>query len=447
MQRTLCIVVLAAVVALVSGCEVARYERAIGSAKGGPAPTAAAASEGGGAARDAGGGYRRDIQSGTLTAGSFDDAAEPEPYHTFVSKLTDGTPLAQLASKCVGRPLVLIVRDGEGRPLGGAEVLVRAAEGDRAVKLVSRTDGRVVIHPTWDGFEGAKTLSVAVTAPGGQKADASVPVSPSPQVLTVAGAAGALPKQLDLAFVLDCTGSMSDELEYLKVELKGIVEAVAARFPQVKQRYALVAYRDVGDQYVTRTFEFTDSLGEFRKRLGRQSAGGGGDYPEAVDQALDQAAQLRWSGGNAARVAFHVADAPPHNELAGKALAALDALRRQGVAVYPVASSGVGNEAEFIMRTEALLTGAAYLFLTDDSGVGNPHAKPHFPHYHVEKLSQLMVRMIASELAGRRIDPEPKDILRTVEHQDPDEPQDAPDEPQGETEPGAARPDAPGAAR
>ena len=56
----------------------------------------------------------------------------------------------------------------------------------------------------------------------------------------------------------------------------------------------------------------------------------------------------------------------------------------------------------------------AEAFLTDDSGVGNAHAEPHLNNYHVERLDRLMVRMIASELAGRLIRPEPNDIVRTV---------------------------------
>ena len=43
-----------------------------------------------------------------------------------------------------------------------------------------------------------------------------------------------------------------------------------------------------------------------------------------------------------------------------------------------------------------------YLFLTDHSGVGNPHAEPHVPDYQVERLDRLMIRMIASELSGKR---------------------------------------------
>ncbi len=86
------------------------------------------------------------------------------------------------------------------------------------------------------------------------------------------------------------------------------------------------------------------------------------------------------------------------------------------MAIYPVAASGVAEACELVMRTAALLTGAEYLFLTDDSGVGNPHAEPHIPHYQVQRLDRLMIRMIASELAGKRISAEPDEIIRTVDH-------------------------------
>jgi hypothetical protein len=93
---------------------------------------------------------------------------------------------------------------------------------------------------------------------------------------------------------------------------------------------------------------------------------------------------------------------------------AIDALRKRGVVVYPVAASGADDACEFIMRSAALLTGGQYLFLTDDAWKGESHGEPHIPYYQVEKLNALMVRMIAGELAGKRIEPGPEDILRTV---------------------------------
>ena len=91
-----------------------------------------------------------------------------------------------------------------------------------------------------------------------------------------------------------------------------------------------------------------------------------------------------------------------------------NALRKKGVAIYPLACSGYDDHCEFVMRSCALLTGSQFLFLTDDSGVGNSHAEPKVPYYKVERLERLMLRMLASELSGQRIGPNPEDIIRSV---------------------------------
>src|SRR5581483_2381207 len=163
-----------------------------------------------------------------------------------------------------------------------------------------------------------------------------------------------LPKHLDLAIVLDTTGSMGDELKHLQAEIRGIAAAVHKKYPEVKQRYALVLYRDEGDEYVTRSFDFTESLEEFHKRLLAQSANGGGDEPEAMHRGLEDALQLRWREAETARVLLLVGDAPPHAQYMGRTLKAADALRQRGVAIYPVACSGYNDACEFVMRSCAL---------------------------------------------------------------------------------------------
>jgi hypothetical protein len=207
---------------------------------------------------------------------------------------------------------------------------------------------------------------------------------------------------------------MGDELAYLNSEFKTIASTLATRFPHVHQRYGLVVYRDRGDEYVARTFDFTALVDEFRSRLGAQRAAGGGDYPEAMEVGLEHAVKLQWRTTDTARVIFLVADAPPHSHDIGKAMAAADALRKKGVAIYPLACSGYDPACELVMRSCAMLTGGQFLFLTDDSGVGEAHGEPHIPSYRVERQGPLMVRMVASELSGRRLEPAPEEIIRTV---------------------------------
>ena len=118
------------------------------------------------------------------------------------------------------------------------------------------------------------------------------------------------------------------------------------------------------------------------------------------DQAMEEADRLEWREDDTARVLFLLADAPPHDDRILRTVEAVEALRSRGVSIYPVAASGTAERAEFVLRAAALLTGAEYLFLTDDSGIGLPHAEPHIPFYHVQRLDHQMLRMIRAELRG-----------------------------------------------
>jgi hypothetical protein len=222
------------------------------------------------------------------------------------------------------------------------------------------------------------------------------------------------PRAMDLAFVIDVTGSMTDELRYLTTEFEHIVERLEQRYPGVDLRFGLVAYRDHGDDFVVRRHDFTRSAREMQRRLAGLRAGGGGDYPEAMDEALESMLDLDWRTGTAARVAFLVADAPPHDNRTEQALDAVREARARGLRLYPVAASGVADQAELLMRTAAVLTQGRHLFLTDDSGVGLSHQEPKVPCYAVTQLDHLVLRVLASELEGRRVEPHADEIVREV---------------------------------
>jgi hypothetical protein len=354
---------------------------------------------------------KRPPQSGLLTAGSFDDNLNPDYFLKFAGKMGQLPGLADLPARFTGRRLVVLVKGADGAPVGNAPVRLGDHPG---VELTTRTDGRAVFLSSFDGLADGE-LPLSVTPPGGGAAiRQAVPQGVTRWEITLPSTRTALPKNLDLALVIDTTGSMGDELEFIKTEIKGIVGSVRDKFPNVNQRYGLVLYRDDGDEYVVRTFPFTASIEDFKNNLSPQRAAGGGDEPEAMHRGLEEAVQLTWRDSDTARVLFVLTDAPPHAQFMGRTMNALNTLRKRGVAVYPVACSGTSDAAEFVLRACGLLTGSEYLFLTDDSGVGNPHAEPHIPFYHVQKLDRLMVRMIAAELSGRRITPEKDEIIRTV---------------------------------
>jgi Mg-chelatase subunit ChlD len=120
--------------------------------------------------------------------------------------------------------------------------------------------------------------------------------------------------KVDVVFVLDTTGSMSDLIQTAKEKIWSIATTMAAAQPTPEIRIGLVAYRDRGDQYVTRLVDLSDDLDSVYAALMDFAAGGGGDTPESVNAALYAAVHnMSWSGGEQAyQVIFLVGDAPPH---------------------------------------------------------------------------------------------------------------------------------------
>lgn len=139
-----------------------------------------------------------------------------------------------------------------------------------------------------------------------------VPPPKPPQVLMPAPAR----PQVDVVFVLDTTGSMSALIDGAKRKIWEIARYIAQGRPAPELRIGLVAYRDVGDEYVTRFFDLTDDLDGVYQNLSAFHAGGGGDTPEHVSKALHDAVfRTSWSSNrNALKLVYLVGDAPPHTD-------------------------------------------------------------------------------------------------------------------------------------
>ncbi len=210
---------------------------------------------------------------------------------------------------------------------------------------------------------------------------------------------------LDLMFMIDTTGSMSDELAYLQKEVEDVVLRVAAASDGVLSiRVSVNFYRDKGDRYVVRPFAFTENLNEVVTTLAAQDANGGGDTPEAVHLALDNAIREHDWREDAVKLMIFVLDAPPHyeSEIQGINRHIRDLLIEaslEGIRIIPVASSGVDTDTEFLLRSYAAMTGGTYVFLTDHSGIGNSHLEPTIGQYEVEALNECLIRII-SEYCG-----------------------------------------------
>lgn len=201
---------------------------------------------------------------------------------------------------------------------------------------------------------------------------------------------------VQIAFMVDATGSMGDELEFLKMDLKKVINEVQKTNTQLKISTATVFYRDEGDEYVVKHSPFTEDINQTIEFISQQRADGGGDFPEAVDKALVQLNQLQWQPEARTRIAFLVLDAPPHNKPAviSSIQYSVKTAAASGIKLIPVVASGIDKTTEFLMRFIAMYTNGTYVFITDHSGIGNKHLEPSVGEYQVEKLSDLMVRLI-----------------------------------------------------
>jgi len=230
--------------------------------------------------------------------------------------------------------------------------------------------------------------------------------------------------QVDIAFVVDATGSMGDEITYLKAELNDVIQRVKDEMPDTRINLGSVFYRDTGDKYLTRKSDFSTDISQTINFIKTQNADGGGDYPEAVEDALDAALnQLRWSEESTSRLLFLALDAPPHtSEVVNKKMEKLTKLAAEkGVRIIPIACSGIKKPTEYLMRAMALATNGTYTFLTDDSGIGGTHIKPTTDEYKVELLNDLLVRVITqfSKIpdCDERYDEEIRDIINGQNNQ------------------------------
>ena len=348
-------------------------------------------------------------QSGLLTAGEHDDLLNPELYASYLRRANLGQQMPDLPRLDTSRVLTVAVKDRSGRPVPFAPVELACADGGR-LRLATTADGTVSFFPELDRLGQRVWLragqdewrEVAIAAGGGGQ-----------QVQFTQRSDAVGPKKLDLMLVIDTTGSMSDEIRYLQAELASILSSLRQRHPGLDIRVGFVFYRDLGDDYVTQTVPLTRDFTRAQAELGQRWAGGGGDYPEAMDQAMVRAAGQDWRP-DAVKSLLLVADAPPHDENVGLTWRASEVLRHQRVQIVPVAASGVADKAEYVMRAMAAMTQSRYTFLTDDSGIGNRHARPAIDCYLVTRLDALLRRVIDSQISGRRIEPESQEVIREV---------------------------------
>jgi Mg-chelatase subunit ChlD len=307
---------------------------------------------------------------------------------------------------------LLQVQDRSGRGVADAEVAVQAASGHA---MWARTDaaGRAWIHP--DAFDPSRSghYEIAVRKDGRLATGRLVRGQKSAVDVVLDVPAAATRARLDLVFLVDATGSMADEIDKLKASLTSITEQIARLPSRPDLCLGLVAYRDHGDAFVVRSHGFTDDVQHFlRDALVPLRAAGGGDYPEAMAEALHETVHaLAWRGEGTTRMVVLLADAPPQLNRGGPhydedMLAALG----KGIKLFGVGASGLDRQGEYIQRQLAQYTGGRFVFLTYADprrpGAGPGRETAHdVRNYSVETLDRLIVRLVTDELG--RLQPAP----------------------------------------
>jgi Mg-chelatase subunit ChlD len=223
------------------------------------------------------------------------------------------------------------------------------------------------------GVAAVPLVPAPVTAAPAVAAPAPPPLAPTaPGPIEPAPAAQAARPKVDLVFALDTTGSMSGLIEGAKTKIWSIASFVARAQPTPDVRVGLVAYRDIGDAYVTRVFDLDSDLDRVYRRLLSFRADGGGDTPEHVARALDEAVhKMSWgaSGANAVRLIYLVGDAPPHLDYQDGydyAKAARDAANK-GIQVHAIRCGNDPDTATYWRKIASLGHGE---FLTIDQSGG-----------------------------------------------------------------------------
>ena len=344
-------------------------------------------------------------EAGKVTAGEWRDLDHWDFWSNLMSTNAEYAKYCDYWSLYTNNRVAVRVTNESGTPQRDVAVkLVRLPQGEGSAPTVlyqARTDNRGETN-LWIGLTqhlssvDSATLQLVVN-----DYNSDVPVCVThwgDSVRWNECTASVTPSQyIDIAFIVDATGSMLDEIAFMKADLTNIINKVAEKNTSATIRTAAIFYRDEGDTYITRESDFSSDLSTTVGFISKQNADGGGDYPEAVHTALEKGLQkLSWREDNCIRLVFMLLDAPPHhNETVISSLKnTLPQYAQHGIRIIPVAASGVDKPTEFFLRFTAMATDGTYVFITADSGIGGEHLEASVGEYKVELLNELIIRLI-----------------------------------------------------
>lgn len=349
-----------------------------------------------------------------LKAGEVDDNAQWDDYLLYRRNYRG----PQVHDRDVSERYVVEVVDGQGRPVLGANVrfFLPGQERQEVYSALTYATGQVLFQP------------LALDIPAGQFDHFTVEVQKDDvrqqfrltrfdaQIATdfidrwtVTLDWRQQPFEsldLDVLFLIDATGSMADEIAKIQSTIFDVSARIDALPENPNVRYGLVTYRDRGDSFVTRSYEFSPDVRDFAQNLSIVFADGGGDYPESLNEGLHDALHsVEWRGQGTVQLIFLIADAPPHLDYVQDYDYAVEMenAARRGIKIFPIASSGLDDQGEYIFRQIAQYTQGRFIFLTYEgpinSGAPGAVTTHHVDDYSVENLDDLLVGLVEEELA------------------------------------------------
>jgi hypothetical protein len=337
-------------------------------------------------------------QRPNLRAGSVDDNAEWDDYLLYRLRFAEWDILVHEID--VSERHTIQITNRQSQPVLGAKVTISDDAGRELGSMYTHADGKVLFFPLAN--PEAQRYQILVEK-GSNKANFTLNRNERDHAVVLDAHSAKNPVRLDVHFLIDATGSMSDEIQQLKSNMITISERIHALPSNPDVRFGMTIYRDRGDLFVSRTFEFTPDVEKFTEELRNIAAEGGGDYAESLNEGLHNAIHMpEWRVEETVSLIFLVADAPPHLDYANDYNYVEDVFEaaERGIKIFPLASSGLDDQGEYIFRQLAQVSSGKFLFLTYGAGGAPGDETPHHvDDYSVLSLDELVVRLVEEELA------------------------------------------------
>lgn len=212
---------------------------------------------------------------------------------------------------------------------------------------ITPTSGSYGVATTFalqDGSAGAGNITVTITDSDNNSAKDSVSITDPGSCSSNA---------VDITFVIDDTGSMSEEISGVRDALQGILSTYD---PTAGTVFQLITFKDTFT-----VFAPTSDLATIQAQVAALSANGGGDCPEASYQALAEALTMLKVGGDL----FLATDASPHSGVDIDALIA--AAIANGTTISTVLTGDCSSDS-FLTDVDQMDAGQEYVPYSDNGG-------------------------------------------------------------------------------